>query len=121
MLLEKLGAGGGRRSVSLIESIVANLTNVLNTKRDFGSPLPDLGIRSLTEYSSRDQIALAVMNDVREAIEKYEPRLILEDIAIAPSDSPFRLSFTIHCSIIDGTKKLAVSFDTVFGSFAVER
>ncbi len=109
------------RKQTRAESVVENLQNILNCKREFGSILKDLGIRSLTEYRSRDEIAAAVMQDVRENIERYEPRLRLKAITLENGDSPFRLSFTVQCELIEGTQVMQVSFDTVFGKFEVAR
>jgi len=119
-LLDKFGRrDAGERG--LLVAIAENLENVLNSKRGYGSPLPDFGIRSLTEYATRDLIAAAVMREVREAIERYEPRLELHDIALQPDAGPFRLSFVIKAAIRTRAQVLEVSFDTFFNNFAVAR
>jgi type VI secretion system lysozyme-like protein len=110
-----------RRRRTVADSIVDNLRNILNVKREYGSLWPDLGIRSLTEYRSREGIAAAVMDDVRQNIEHYEPRLRLDEIVLEQGDSPFRLSFSVRCSLVGGSQMLQVSFDTVFGKCDVMR
>ena len=121
-LLEKFSGRGSREGErAFLERVVENLENILNTKREYGSPLPDFGIRPLTEYVTRDDIAIAVMREVKEAIERYEPRLELREIALQPEKGPFRLSFIIKAAIRHEAKTLEVSFDTVFNNFAVER
>jgi len=48
----------GMKSIDpYLASIVENLNNILNTKKDYGSFLTDLGIRDLNEYRSRDDIS----------------------------------------------------------------
>jgi type VI secretion system lysozyme-like protein len=118
-LFRKFTTGGSRRVPTELEGVISNLTHVLNTKRGYGSPLADFGIRCLTEYTSRDLIAIAVMQDVRECIEQFEPRLVLHDIAPTEDDNPFRLSFTIKCSLVTNEQVLEVSFDTRLGKFDV--
>jgi len=103
-----------------LSSIVENLNNVLNTKRDYGSPLPDFGVRDLSEHNNRDDIALAVIQEVRECIERYEPRVSLEKIAFVNDDNPMWLSFTIECSVRHNARTLRMTFDTVFGKMAVK-
>jgi len=102
-----------------LERIMENLSNVLNTTREYGSFLKDFGIRPLNEYLSRGDIAVAVMQDVKEAIERYEPRLMLHEISLEDGKSPFRLSFVVRCAVRDDKRMLNVSFDTVFGKFDV--
>lgn len=105
-----------------IERILRNLGNVLNSRRTWSSPLlPDFGIRTLTEYGSVDVIGQAVMQDVRECIARYEPRLRLDEIVLDPRPSPLRLSFTLKCTVRDDAHELRVSFDTVFNQFDVAR
>ncbi|GMV40032.1 MAG: hypothetical protein AMXMBFR64_17480 [Myxococcales bacterium] len=115
-------AGGPLGRAAEVEGILENLENVLNTKRGWGSPLPDFGIRTLTEYTSREDIARAVMVEIRECIERYEPRLRLEAITVEERErAPFRLSFTLRCALVDGAQLVRVSVNTVFGSFDVSR
>ena len=53
-----------------LASIVENLNNVLNTKKDFGSVLTDMGIRDLNEFRSRDDIATVVVEEVKKKHRK---------------------------------------------------
>jgi len=57
----------GMKSIDpYLASIVENLNNILNTKKDYGSFLTDLGIRDLNEYRSRDDIAIILMEEVKK-------------------------------------------------------
>jgi type VI secretion system protein len=119
-LFSKFSSASRRARMSpYLASIVENMNNVLNTKRDFGSLLRDFGVRDLSEHRTRDDIALAVVQEVRECIERYEPRVVLEKIALDNDNNPMRLSFTIQCSVRHDEKTLRMVFDTVFGSVAV--
>ena len=119
-LFSKFSSASRRAGLNpYLASIVENLNNVLNTKRDYGSPLRDFGVRDLSEHRTRDDIALAVMQEVRECIERYEPRVLLEKIVLDNDNNPMRLSFTIQCSVRQDEKTLRMVFDTVFGSVAV--
>ncbi len=101
--------------------IIDNLNNVVYTRRGYGSFLPDFGIRHLSEYRTRDDIALAVMREVKESIQRYEPRVEVDGITLEDANNPLRLSFTIACTIRDTSRSLRMVFDTVFGKFAVDR
>lgn len=120
-LFDKFAASGQGTRRSPIEGILENLKDLLNTKREYGSPLPDYGIRTLTEYYSREYIARAVIQDVRECIERYEPRLTLHEIVLNEDKTPFRLSFTVRCSLRNESELLHVSFDTLLHTFDVAR
>ena len=119
-LFSKFSSASRRAGLNpYLASIVENLNNVLNTKRDYGSLLRDFGVRDLSEHRTRDDIALAVMQEVRECIERHEPRVMLEKIILDNDNNPMRLSFTIQCSVRQDEKTLRMVFDTVFGSVAV--
>jgi type VI secretion system lysozyme-like protein len=122
-LFEKLSPSRRRGQHAGLEGILRNLTNVLNSKREYSSPLlPDFGIRTMTEYgSSREAIGLAVIQDVRECIERYEPRLHLDGMVLDPDRNPMRLSFTLKCTLRDDRHELRISFDTVLTNFAIAR
>jgi type VI secretion system lysozyme-like protein len=103
-----------------LNSIVENLNNVLNTKKEFGSILIDMGIRDLNEFRSRDDILSVVMEEVRHNIEQYEPRVELVDIIPQPTKSMFVLSFKIECIVRKNAQSLEMVFDTFFSKFHVK-
>ena len=103
-----------------LASIVENLNNVLNTKKEYGSILSDMGIRDLNEFRSRDDILSVVMEEVRQNIEQFEPRVELVDIIAQPTDSMFVISFKIDCIVRKNAQSLHMVFDTFFSKFHVE-
>jgi type VI secretion system protein len=103
-----------------IKDIIENLNYVLNTKKGYGSFLPDFGIRDMNEYSSRDQLAAVIMEEVKFNIERYEPRLQLLKISIEKNDDPFRISFKIECRVKDTQKALFMEFNSVYNDFHVK-
>ena len=103
-----------------LKSIVDNLNNILNTKKEYGSVLENFGIRDLNEYSSREQISVAVLEEVKQNIELYEPRVELVDISMEDTDNPFIISLRIDCVVRDLSQTIQISFDTFFNKFHVE-
>lgn len=103
-----------------IRDIIENLNHVLNTKKGYGSFLADFGIRDLNEYSSRDQLAVAIMEEVKYNLEQYEPRLHLVKITTEKSDDPFRISFKIECRLKDTQKALLMEFNSVYNDFHIK-
>ncbi len=108
-------------SKNAIKGIVENLNNILNTRKGFGSFLSGYGIRDMNEYSSRDHLAAAVMEEVKFNIEQYEPRLELMGISIENDDDPFRISFRIECNIRETRESLLMEFNSVNKNLNVKR
>ncbi len=102
-----------------LQSIIENLNNVLNTKKGYGSFLKDYGIRDMNEYSSRDHLSVAIMDEVTCNIEQYEPRLQLVSIAIEDNDDPFRIAFKIECRVKETEQSLFMEFDSVYNGFYI--
>ena len=102
-----------------LQSIIENLNNVLNTKKGYGSFLKGYGIRDMNEYSSREHLAVAIMDEVTYNIEQYEPRLQLVNIAIEDNDDPFRIAFKIECKVRETEQFLFMEFDSVYNDFYI--
>ena len=102
-----------------LASIVENLNNILNTKKDYGSFLTDLGIRDLNEYRSRDDISTRLMEEVKKNIEDYEPRVEIVDITPQKTEMSFVLSFKIECIVRNNSESLRMVFDTLFSKFLI--
>jgi type VI secretion system lysozyme-like protein len=103
-----------------LKDIIENLNYVLNTKRGFGSFLPDFGIRDMSECSSRDHLAAVIMEEVKYNIEQYEPRLQLVKIGTEKTNDPFRISFKIECTMKDTQKALFMEFNSVYNDFRLK-
>ena len=103
-----------------LASIIENLNNILNTKKDFGSILGEMGIRDLNEFRSQQDITSVVIEEVKKNIEHFEPRVELVDISPQPTESIFVLSFKIDCIVRKNAQSLQMVFDTFFSKFHVE-
>lgn len=104
-----------------VQDIIDNLNNILNTRRGYGSILMDLGIRDLNEYCSRDHIANAIVEEVGQNIERFEPRVRLVGIFRIEDDNPFRLLFRIDCTLRETAQSLRMVFDSVNSQFALDQ
>jgi type VI secretion system protein len=102
-----------------LDSIIANLNNILNTRKGYGSILRDFGIRDMNEYLSREHIALALIKEVEENIEKFEPRVQLVKITRTDDENPLRLSFQIECRLRDRPQSLEMVMDTLYNSVSL--
>lgn len=103
----------------LLKSVIANLNNLLNTKQGYGSFIDDFGIRDMNEYSSYQQLAAAIMEEVRINIEKYEPRLEFNSIALVGGSASFRIAFKISCKLRESQQSLFMEFNSVANDYFV--
>ncbi len=83
----------------IVNSIILNLSNILNTKTGSAQTVPDLGTPDFTNFlgKPKSEHFEEMKRIIKRVIEKYEPRLSnvkLEDI---PDDNdPFSLQFRIE-------------------------
>ncbi|MDY0186839.1 MAG: type VI secretion system baseplate subunit TssE [Syntrophus sp. (in: bacteria)] len=103
-----------------IKDILDNLNHVLNTKKGYGSFLSDFGIRDMNQFSSRDQLATVIMEEVQHNIEQYEPRLQVVKISVEDHPDPFRISFKIECLVKNTQKELFMEFNSVHHDFHIK-
>ncbi len=103
-----------------IKSIVENLNNILNTKQGFGSFLEGFGIRDLSECNSREKLGTAILEEVTNNIERFEPRLKIEGITITKKTDAFRIAFKIEGKIKNCNRSLQMEFNTLSNNFYVQ-
>jgi predicted component of type VI protein secretion system len=109
-----------KRDAGDLVAIIDNLNHVLNTRKSFGSWLKPFGIGDWNEYKSRGKIVDTIIEEIKENIRLYEPRVVLEDIAEVPSDSAFRMRFQVKCIINDGEKPIYIVLDSLYNRVYVE-
>ena len=116
MLITKLY----RRKENVVQEIVTNLSNVLNTKKGFGSFVKEMGIGDYNAYRSRDRIVETIIQEIKENIELYEPRVRLLDIKEVQIDTSFRIRFELSCVIVNHSQPLYLIFDSLPNSVSIE-
>lgn len=107
-------ASVGERSQRL-QSVMSNLSRLLNTRQGALEHLPDYGLPdAATIYRDADYPIEQLRKDIREAIEKYEPRLLRVHIERQSNEGDeMRLAFLITAQLQDGER---VRFRTEFGT-----
>jgi len=103
---------GGQCDHSIL-GIVNNLNHILNTRMEYGSFLSGYGIRDMNEYSSKDLLSLAIMEEIRMNIERFETRVDLVDIAITDVSDPFRIAFKLSLRVTETQEALVMEFNSV--------
>ncbi len=103
----------------VVKSIIENLNNILNTKKDFGYFIKGFGIEDMNQFTSRDYLVPLLINEVKYNIEHFEPRLKIEDIEVIDNDQPFIISFKIKCKVKNTSKSLRMEFDSIYNNFNI--
>ena len=112
-LLNKLADKKGEVDDKEIRSIIDNLNNVLNTTRDYGFFLHNFGISDYKYLGTREDIAKAIIDEITENIELFEPRVALEQIVSIKDNKLLRLSFRIDCVVRKTGHSLKLFLDPV--------
>ena len=112
-LLDKLAGKKGDVDDKEIRSIINNLNHVLNTTRDYGFFLHNFGISDYKYLGTREDIAKAIIDEVTENIELFEPRVALEQIVSIKDNKLLRLSFRIDCVVRKTGHSLKLFLDPV--------
>ncbi|MCH2205678.1 MAG: type VI secretion system baseplate subunit TssE [Lentisphaerales bacterium] len=99
--------------------IIENLNNILNSKRTFSTYLKDYGVADFSHFSAKQDIIDAVMEEVEESINKYEPRVKVLEMEELPDTGPFRMSFKMNCIIHKSNKSIKMVFDSLWNNFSI--
>ena len=103
-LLARLSSGGQR--VSEVESIVAHVYELLNTRVGESLAAPDLGIIDFADLVHNFPEATQVLQQsIRATIMKYEPRLRSVSVTPTPSNDPLSLAFEISGRLASGSQR----------------
>ncbi len=103
----------------IVKSIIENLNNILNTKKDFGAFIKGFGIGDMSQFTLRDYLVPILIDEVKYNIEHFEPRLKIEKIEVIDTEHPFLISFRIKCKVKDSSKSLKMEFDSIYNNFTI--
>lgn len=109
-----------KQTSETIQDVVESINHILNTKKEYGSPLRDFGIRDLNEFNNRDGMVDIIIQEVIHCIECYEPRVQIINVEKMAETDMFKLPFRMDCVFRDSKQSLSMVFDTVFNNFFVE-
>lgn len=118
-LMRKL-AGGKQAGHDEMQSIVDNINNMLSTTRGYGFFLQDFGLSDYRYLSTRDDISLAIIREIGEIIERYEPRVVLRQVTDVKDGKLSRLSFRIDFDLRDQPHSLKLFLDPVDQRYRID-
>jgi type VI secretion system protein len=118
-LLERLREPEGERDRSihentgrLVESVLANLRRLLNSRHGIASIAADYGIPDLSDVIHNFPEATGKLRlAIKTTIEKYEPRLRrVTVVSVETPDEPLLLRFEIKAELLSGERR--IQFET---------
>ena len=118
-LLRKLAGEKSKAEDHEIKSIIDNLNNMLNTTRGYGFFLQNFGISDYKYLSTREDIAKAIICEITENIELFEPRVVLNKVVDIKDDKLFRLSFRIDFMVRNKPHSFKLFLDPVNNHYQI--
>ncbi len=118
MLLDRFRRGADEGDE--IRSIVDNLNRILNTKKGFGHWHSDYGIGDYNQHRGRTAIVQTLVEEIKENIERFEPRVRLHEVNEVDSASPFRLKFQVSGVFVGHEKPFFIVVDSIRHEVTVE-
>ena len=119
-LLHKLAGGKAYAESHEIQSIVDNLNNMLGSKRDYGFFLHNFGLSDYKYLGTSDYIGKALIAEITENIELFEPRIVLNKIVLIKDNELFNLAFSIECVVRDKPHTIKLFLNPVLNRYQVE-
>jgi type VI secretion system protein len=111
---------GDRKKPTEISSVIANLNYILNTKKGFGFWREGYGLGDYNAYRARSKIVATLLDEIRQSIALFEPRVRLENIQEVPSESPFRLRFEMKGTFLDDARPVYIVVDALRSVVTIE-
>lgn len=103
-----------------INVIIANLNNILGTKRGYGFFLEKFGLSDYKHISSHEYVVDLLSSEIKENIELFEPRVKVKKIINNTDTSLTLLSFQLDFEVNKHSYSYKVYLDSVSKSFQVQ-
>lgn len=117
-LLDRIASetAAGSRPIDSYESVIANLTAVLNARQGGTATRPEFGVPDFTDrMHTLPQGTVELCEQLREVIVTFEPRLTNVMVRPSPDQEPgTTLRFGISARLVDSATKRVVRFETCF-------
>lgn len=100
-----------------VDSVLANLKDVLNSRAGCTETRPDLGVPDFNDLVGKFPDAIHIIaRAVKDQIDRFEPRLEAVSVRhVEDPDNPLNLVFEIHAALVVDGAEGRVTFETVLG------
>ena len=118
-LLRKLAGKERLRNACDLENIIDNLNNILNSVRDYDSFLSNFGMSDYRYLSGKENIARAIIEEIKSNISLYEPRIRVQEVTFIQEIGFSNLTFIIDAVLSDNGKPMKLFLNPVRNNFKV--
>lgn len=101
-----------------LQDIEQNLRRIFSTRRGAGYFLPDYGVSDIG-FRTPEEMIVALTDEIRENIRRYEPRVELIDVDEDWDDAGKRSKLTVRLRLRASAEKLELVVDLAKKSFDV--
>jgi type VI secretion system protein len=117
--LDGVGAerAGRQDDSAVLDSILANLLMILNSRKGCCETRPDFGLSDFNATSDYRSLISSIARDVERQLRSFEPRL--RNVAVRPIEDktrPLEFIFHVDGELADDDRTIKVAFDSVLGS-----
>ena len=91
--------------------VLQDISNILNTRKGFGSFDPDFGIEDISHYTDKAMIGAFIKGEIERNLIRYYPQIELIKIIDAPSSVLSRIQLIIELRIRGEALKIHVFND----------
>lgn len=109
-----------RQNDDMISDIMQNLQHVLNVRKGYGSVIKNMGIGDYNQYHNQKDVVNTIIEEIKENVVLYEPRVQLIDIKEVKSEHAFRIRFELKCRIIEDSRPIYIVFNSIHSNISVE-
>lgn len=79
------------------QRLLMDVSNILNTKKGYGSVDPDFGMEDISHYTDHEQIAEFIKKEILRNIGSYYQGIQILNIKEAPSSRLSRINLDLDC------------------------
>ena len=88
--------------------VLQDISNILNTRKGFGSFDPDFGIEDISHYTDRAMICEFIKREIIRNLSSYYPQIEVIKISDSPSTATARIQMTLEVKVRGEPLKISV-------------
>ncbi len=108
VLLRGYDQSPGTYNAELHKRVLEDISNILNTRKGFGSFDPDFGIEDMSHFTDKAMIAEFIKNEIQRNLATYYPQVEVLNIIDAPTPLLSRINMILSVRVKGEPLKIRV-------------